>query len=90
MISKLIIIIIVLLVGSSQIAATASTVKAGDTNCDTDPDDPRCTGEKGMLGMSFCTPEYPEGDCYSRDYVQEIVMRIQIIQDVMVISVEKV
>jgi hypothetical protein len=50
------------------VVTTVSNVYAGDANCETDPDDPRCTGEEGRLGMSFCTPEYPEGDCYSRDY----------------------
>lgn len=22
------------------------------------------------MGMSYCTPDYPEGDCYSRDFTQ--------------------
>jgi len=52
----------------SGITSMVQPVVAGDANCETDPDDPRCTGEEGRLGMSFCTPEYPEGDCYSRDY----------------------
>src|SRR5918996_3994390 len=58
--------IIMTLLASTVVASTPAV--AGDANCETDPDDPRCSGEKGRLGMSFCTPEYPEGDCYSRDY----------------------
>jgi hypothetical protein len=53
----------------STIAADAP-VKAGDRNCDVELDHPYCNGEEGRLGMAFCTPEYPEGDCYSRDYSQ--------------------
>ena len=43
-------------------------VVAGDANCETDPDDPRCTGEKGAGGMNFCVPGDRFGDCYDADF----------------------
>jgi hypothetical protein len=56
-------------------ATTLSNVHAGDANCETDPDDPRCTGEKGAGGMNFCDLAWSDpadvdrfGDCYDRDF----------------------
>jgi hypothetical protein len=46
-------------------------VYASDRNCNEEPDNELCNGEKGRFGMSFCTPDYPYGDCYSRDYSQK-------------------
>ena len=52
----------------SGITSMVQPVVAGDANCETDPDDPRCTGEKGAGGMNFCVPGDRFGDCYDADF----------------------
>ena len=52
----------------SEITSMVQPVVAGDANCETDPDDPRCTGEKGAGGMNFCVPGDRFGDCYDADF----------------------
>jgi hypothetical protein len=50
-------------------------VYAGDRDCDREPNDPLCTGEKGTGGMTFCDLAWSDpadvdrfGDCYDRDF----------------------
>lgn len=63
----IIIIAISVVLFTSSVSAATAPVLASDINCDERPNHEYCTGEEGRLGMTFCTPEYSDGDCYSRD-----------------------
>ena len=41
--------------------AMATPVKAGDIDCDVEPNDVYCTGEEGAGGMRFCDLVISEG-----------------------------
>lgn len=46
---------------------TVPNAYASDRNCEQEPNDELCTGEKGAQGMNFCTDDR-FGDCYDRDF----------------------
>jgi hypothetical protein len=53
----------------------AAPVKAGDRNCDVEPDHPYCNGTEGAGGMIYCDLAWSDpadydrfGDCYDRDF----------------------
>jgi hypothetical protein len=59
---------IILLLAIAGLTVPIMNVSGGDANCDTDPNDPRCTGEDGAGGMNFCVPGDRFGDCYDADF----------------------
>lgn len=55
--------------------AMATPVKAGDIDCEREPNNELCTGERGADGMTFCDLAWSDpadvdrfGDCYDRDF----------------------